>query len=314
MTSTAKDLPVCSIGCDPEFFVVDTRTQRVVSAHDLLPGTSKENPFTLQGGGNVQVDGLALEIGINPAYASSQFDRFVFKALLDVRKMIPKEYSFSFKPTVFFDKQYYDKVVPEENKRLGCTPDRDAYKNGAFNPTPAIIETEKGVMRTGAGHIHIGWGHKMDVGDPRHIYDCIRLVQNLDAVFGSTSHLWDDDVSRKEMYGKPGAFRVKPYGVEYRTLSNAWLRYPALYPFIFNAAQHAFRMTALGKFMSYEHPMVKQLQKITSLQKMRGLVMNADYPFTIRHNAYSDDTVFIHALKSYYMPLPPDTFKQGALE
>ena len=29
---------------------------------------------------------------------------------------------------------------------------------------------------------------------------------------------------RRELYGAPGSFRPKPYGMEYRPLSNAWLK------------------------------------------------------------------------------------------
>jgi hypothetical protein len=33
----------------------------------------------------------------------------------------------------------------------------------------------------------------------------------------------DKDVLRSTLYGKPGAMRIKPYGVEWRTPSNVWL-------------------------------------------------------------------------------------------
>jgi hypothetical protein len=32
----------------------------------------------------------------------------------------------------------------------------------------------------------------------------------------------DDGEERKKLYGKAGAMRIKPYGVEYRTPSNWW--------------------------------------------------------------------------------------------
>ena len=38
------------------------------------------------------------------------------------------------------------------------------------------------------------------------------------------SVLYDADTERRKLYGKAGAMRYKPYGVEYRTLSNAWLK------------------------------------------------------------------------------------------
>jgi hypothetical protein len=35
---------------------------------------------------------------------------------------------------------------------------------------------------------------------------------------------WDSDVNRRLLYGKAGTIRIKPYGIEYRTLSNFWLK------------------------------------------------------------------------------------------
>ena len=41
------------------------------------------------------------------------------------------------------------------------------------------------------------------------------------------------------MYGKAGAFRPKTYGVEYRTLSNAWLFSKKLQSFVYRGVQRA---------------------------------------------------------------------------
>ena len=40
---------------------------------------------------------------------------------------------------------------------------------------------------------------------------------------GVPSVLMDEGEMRKQLYGKAGCFRPKPYGVEYRTLSNFWI-------------------------------------------------------------------------------------------
>jgi hypothetical protein len=45
---------------------------------------------------------------------------------------------------------------------------------------------------------------------------------------GLWSVINDPDTRRRQLYGKAGAIRFKPYGIEYRTLSNFWLADPKL--------------------------------------------------------------------------------------
>jgi len=45
----------------------------------------------------------------------------------------------------------------------------------------------------------------------------------MDLYLGVPSVLMDKGELRKQLYGKAGAYRMKPYGVEYRTLSNFWI-------------------------------------------------------------------------------------------
>ncbi len=65
-----KDRPIL-IGCDPELFVFSENKKKIVSAHDLLPGT-KEEPFAVPCGA-IQVDGVAAEFNITPADESRRF-------------------------------------------------------------------------------------------------------------------------------------------------------------------------------------------------------------------------------------------------
>lgn len=48
------------------------------------------------------------------------------------------------------------------------------------------------------------------------------------------------------MYGGPGKFRFKPYGVEYRTPSNVWLDKPKLQRQIFDCCLKAEQYVAQG--------------------------------------------------------------------
>jgi hypothetical protein len=63
---------------------------------------------------------------------------------------------------------------------------------------------------------------------------CSVLVKQLDCFLGLPSLLWDGDTARRKMYGAAGAFRPKPYGVEYRVLSNAWLLSEERMRFVYN--------------------------------------------------------------------------------
>lgn len=67
-----------------------------------------------------------------------------------------------------------------------------------------------------------------------HFKDCRQLVAILDQVILPFEHLWDKDVLRRKLYGKPGAFRPKAYGCEYRVLSNAWVDKPKVAAWLFD--------------------------------------------------------------------------------
>ena len=58
--------------------------------------------------------------------------------------------------------------------------------------------------------------------------------------------LLDDGAKRRELYGKAGAYRVKPYGVEYRVLSNFWLKSPALMQWVYDNTILAFKRLLAG--------------------------------------------------------------------
>lgn len=210
-------------GCDPELFLFDTKTNKYVSGHTWIPGT-KDKPFGLPRGGTVQLDGVAAEIGIPPSITSKDFRTHLRNTLSDIKDLLPKHITLKATPSAWFDVDYFDKEVPESCKVLGCDPDFDAYKNGAANPRPnGRIEKDGKILRTGAGHIHISWGEGFNVNDEQHRWNCLLLTRMLDKLLVPMSTLWDKDTVRATMYGKPGTYRPKSYGMEYRVLSNAWL-------------------------------------------------------------------------------------------
>lgn len=201
------------LGADPELFV---RKQGILqSAFGLIMGTKKE-PMPVERGA-VQVDGMALEFNIDPAKSCEEFSLNVRTVLAHLKGMVP-EYEFDLSPVAEFGQDYIS-TQPEEARELGCDPDYCAY-TGAENPRP---DGERG-FRTASGHIHVGFCENADTANPAHIEDCMYVVRQLDYYLGVPSLLLDPDPRRRELYGKAGAFRTKTYGVEYRVLSNFWLR------------------------------------------------------------------------------------------
>jgi hypothetical protein len=53
--------------------------------------------------------------------------------------------------------------------------------------------------------------------------EVLSFIQHMDLFLGVPSVMMDKGELRKQLYGKAGAFRLKPYGCEYRSLSNFWV-------------------------------------------------------------------------------------------
>ena len=66
-------------------------------------------------------------------------------------------------------------------------------------------------------------------------------------MMGLTSVLEDEDTQRRELYGQAGCFRPKPYGVEYRTLSNYWLKSRELMTKIYERSNIVMDKVAAGQ-------------------------------------------------------------------
>lgn len=232
------------IGADPELFLWSSRSQTYVSAHDILPGTKKE-PFKVKSGA-VQVDGTAAEFNIDPAATAKEFYQNIKTVMNELQNMVP-DYSLKSVPYVNYNKSYFNRIVPEHAKELGCDPDYDAW-NTCLNSPP----TPSGTLRTAAGHIHIGWTENADPFDEQHFETCVRLVRQLDYYLGIMSLDWDPDYTRRVMYGKAGAFRPKSYGVEYRVLSNVWLSKMSLIQKVYKLALKGTETFFDGKLMEDE--------------------------------------------------------------
>lgn len=231
-----------TIGADPEVVLYDKNAKAYVSAHDLVPGT-KDKPHKLKNGA-CQADGTALEFNIDPASSANEFADNLASVMAQCKDLLPKHIGIQFTPSVVFAAEYFSKL-PDKVKELGCDPDYNGYKGG-INPMPRR-DKSNATLCTYGGHIHLGWGKGYQRSDVAHMYDCRMLAQRLDTYFRPYKRHWDNDKNRGALYGANAPFRPKPYGVEYRALSNAWLNNPKLWPWIFDSCQWVFKHALEGK-------------------------------------------------------------------
>jgi len=234
-----------TIGADPEFFLMHTKSGKFVSAHDIVPGT-KAKPHRLSKGA-VQADGTAVEFNIDPANNEEEFIKNIKTTLGEIRDMIDPSLEFKYQPCVYYPIEYFNSL-PYVARELGCDPDYSA-----FTGRPNVMSTyvnDKVMMRTGAGHIHIGWDKDIPVDDPVHLEDCRLLASALNMPNMIIKRITPAN-ERHLLYGGTNAFRPKPYGMEYREPSNYWLNKEEWWSLVYNLFYECTDNSMKGEYSRY---------------------------------------------------------------
>jgi hypothetical protein len=196
-------------GADPELFLRSIETNLPVTSIGLIGG-SKSFPRNLGNGFALQEDNVTVEFNIPPCESKEKFVASLDYVLEFLKQeLTPQNIKLDIVPTMEFAEE---QLMHPQAQELGCEPDFNAWTN-QMNPRPIAPET----LRSSGGHLHIGYDNPTK-GMSREI------IKAHDLFLGVASVLYDADSRRREIYGKAGACRYKKYGVEYRTLSNFWIR------------------------------------------------------------------------------------------
>lgn len=196
-----------TIGSDPELIL--SNGGHIVSCHDAgVPG-SKTTPFDLRVGA-VHRDNVLMELNVPPASNEQQWVELHHEVLNGAMEMVRSGTELFPEASAEFD--YIDLMHPEA-MAFGCDPDFDAWKLDTITQPSA---SRFGGFRAAGGHIHIGFDNPNDSAR-------IDVVKMADIYLGLPSVLMDKDTKRRAMYGQASRYRSKPYGVEYRSLSNFWM-------------------------------------------------------------------------------------------
>lgn len=207
-----------TLGADPEVFLVDEKGNNISAIGKI--GGSKENPRSITDLGHaVQEDNVLAEFNIPASKTAEDFSNNI-KLCIDWLddNLSPLKTKITASGT-FADSELDNPVAQE----AGCNPDFNAW-TGDENIAPQLGKTN---LRSAGGHVAVGYSDP----DPEVSIEILKLM---DLFLGIPSVLLDKDTERRKLYGKAGCYRLKPFGLEYRTLSNYWIATDELRQWVFN--------------------------------------------------------------------------------
>jgi hypothetical protein len=219
-----------TIGCDPELFL--EKNNSIVSAEGMIGGT-KENPKLISEEGHaVQEDNIMVEFNIPPSSTKNDFKNNILFTLSYLETLASiNGCKLNISASAVVDSKY---LQTQQAKTFGCESDWDAYvrEENSFS-------SKNKNLRSCGGHIHVGYLNPDQETSEK-------IVFAMDAVLGLESISLDSDDRRRSMYGKAGCFRFKNYGLEYRTLSNFWIKTPELMEWAYTKTMEAIELVNSG--------------------------------------------------------------------
>lgn len=244
------------LGCDPEFFF--KLNNRVIGSEKVIGDAlsmdiEAQRDWTdthLETESRCICDGVQAELNPRPNTCranlaneiAAQFR--VIKAKLDENG---QGVSVDFSQSVKISKTELSKL-DEKNQKFGCDPSYNAY--GDNSAKLAAVDPLTDRNRSAGGHIHIGLTDRVSSDlKERVLSKPHELVNLLDIICGNTCVLVDRDpgnIRRRKLYGYAGEYRLPAHGIEYRTLSNFWLRSYHLMSLAFGLARYSLEVYAMG--------------------------------------------------------------------
>jgi hypothetical protein len=230
-TISNQQMLSADMGSDPEIFVLDANG-KIIPSWEFLP--SKEKPKKYQGYGgaatkqNMFWDGFQAEFNIEAGTCLDYRSDAIWsglKAMITEARKYNKDAKLTIQSTMNVDKKLL-KSAADEHVQFGCTPSLNAYGMEGLK-----LDGREVPFRSAGGHIHIGCKNYIKKEGTAE-----RYVKALDKILGvACVSLFAnfDDPRRRSMYGLAGEYRLPKHGLEYRTLSNAWLSHPVIYNMVF---------------------------------------------------------------------------------
>ncbi len=249
-----------TIGSDIEVFIQNKETGKFISAAGdqtndfitIVPGT-KTNPYYINDEKTfaIETDNVSIEFLVPPTNNKDNFRENIQYMMNYIEKTLPAGLVPVAKASQEFE---FDQLIAEQTKTFGCDRDFNAWTRN-FNPKP---DTNTNIRSNGF-HIHVGY-------DKPNRRTSIELIKAMDLFIGLGSLKLDPDTNRRSLYGKAGACRFKPYGVEYRVLSSELINSSESIDWVFNSTINAINYINSGSLVSSD--LSGQIQDIINNSKV----------------------------------------------
>lgn len=253
-----------TFGTDPEGFFAYTADGRIAGAEKVLPPCGIGPSVSAR----VVLDGVQFEMHPHASAHPTEVGRYLhecFAAISAQLKAKEGNFTVDFSQVVTVDETELTSLS-EAARKLGCMPSFNFYRKRP------IKVPDNFPVRSAAGHLHLGlgyplFGHGMDYR--------VNLVPMLDLFVGIPCVLMDRDPlarERRKLYGHAGEYRFPAHGLEYRTVSNFWLKDYALFELICGLAYTACCVVGTSVMGSDRCDLEAQLARHISLRHLEGAI------------------------------------------
>jgi hypothetical protein len=197
-----------TIGHDCEFFAEDRSGYISPVTSSEMQGTKQEPiPFGMFGT-MLQRDNVSLEVTIPVANSVEEFLQFTRQSVDDAASWVAENKPQCYLSTNPVGDLRLIHTMLDEAQEFGCERDHDAW-TGRRNPR--VVFPEDMPERFLGGHLHFGTDH-----------DPFAVCRSLEFVGGAMLAIRESPSMRQDFYGRSGACRPKPYGVEWRAPGSRW--------------------------------------------------------------------------------------------
>lgn len=249
------------LGGDPEFFLKDK--DGIIGSELFIPQNGMklitDRTKELPNSANVRCentfvkrDGVQVELNLSPQTCRGYLANEIANCFYTLYKSL-ENINISEEAVVKIKKKRLD-ALSEDSRKFGCAPSNNAYSK---KENKIKVNPSKYLTRSAGGHIHFGQitspikntrikilkTDKYGYGEytiENMQKDAEEIVMFLDTILATICVLIDRDplaTKRREVYGKAGDYRLPKHGIEYRTLSNFWLKHYFLFSLVFGLAR-----------------------------------------------------------------------------